>query len=50
MFIEHVLEPLVGTDPDNIIERASETKDGALTSYFEYLGDYVENVADATNA
>ena len=49
MFIEHVLEPLVGNDPENIIERASETKDGALTPHFEYLKNYVDNVADSTN-
>jgi saccharopine dehydrogenase (NAD+, L-lysine forming) len=49
MFIDHVLEPLTGNDPENIIERASETKDGALTPHFEYLKNYVENVADATN-
>ncbi len=42
MFIEHVLEPLRGNDPDNIIARASETKDGQLTSYFSYLEDYVK--------
>ncbi|CAG5086672.1 NAD(P)-dependent oxidoreductase [Parvicella tangerina] len=42
MFIEHVLEPLLGNDPDNIIERASETKNGKLTPHFEYLQDYVD--------
>ncbi len=42
MFIEHVLEPIAGNDPDKIIERASETKDGKLTSYFSYLQDYIE--------
>lgn len=41
MFIEHVLEPLLGNDPENIIERASETKGGQLTPHFEYLQDYV---------
>jgi len=41
MFIEHVLEPLLGNDPDNIIERASETKDGKLTKHFAYLEDYL---------
>ena len=50
MFIEHVLEPLIGNDPENIIERASETKNGKLTPHFEYLKDYVENLADARNA
>lgn len=41
MFIEHVLEPLLGNDPENIIERASETKDGQLTPHFAYLQAYV---------
>lgn len=41
MFIEHVLEPLLGNDPENIIERASETKGGKLTSQFAYLEDYL---------
>lgn len=43
MFIEHVIEPLRGYDPENIIARASETKDGKLTSYFSYLEDYVNS-------
>ncbi len=42
MFIEHVLEPLLGNDPENIIDRASETKDGQLTSHFSYLEDYLK--------
>lgn len=42
MFIEHVLEPLIGNDPDHIIDRASETKDGKLTSHFSYLEDYLK--------
>lgn len=42
MFIEHVLQPLLGNDPENIIERASETKDGKLTEHFAYLQDYVD--------
>lgn len=42
MFLEHVLEPLLGNDPDKIIERASETKDGALTSHFAYLQAYLD--------
>ena len=43
MFIEHVLEPLRGNDPENIIARASETKDGKLSSYFSYLEEYVNS-------
>lgn len=43
MFIEHVIEPLRGYDPENIIARASETKDGKLTSYFSYLEEYVNS-------
>jgi len=41
MFIEHVLEPLKGNDPEDIIWRASETKNGTLTPHFNYLEDYV---------
>jgi len=44
MFIDHVLEPLLGNDPDGIIERASETKNGKLTERFAYLKEYVEGV------
>ena len=43
MFIEHVLEPLRGNDPENIIDRASETKNGKLNSHFSYLEDYVNS-------
>ena len=42
MFIEHVLEPLLGNDPKDIIYKASETKDGQLTPHFAYLQDYLE--------
>ena len=42
MFIAHVLEPLLGNDPEDIIYRASETKDGKLTPHFAYLQDYLE--------
>ena len=42
MFIDHVLEPLTGNDPENIIYRASETLDGKLTPQFEYLKDYLD--------
>jgi len=42
MFFEHVLEPLLGNDPHQIIERASETKNGKLTFHFAYLQDYLE--------
>jgi alanine dehydrogenase len=41
MFIDHVLEPLTGNDPENIIYRASETLNGKLTPQFEYLKDYL---------
>lgn len=40
--IEHVIPALMGNDEDNIIERASITKDGDLTPNFEYLRDYLE--------
>ena len=42
MFIDHVLEPLLGNDPEDIIYRASETKEGQLTPHFAYLQDYLE--------
>jgi saccharopine dehydrogenase (NAD+, L-lysine forming) len=42
MFIEHVLEPLTGNDPEEIIVRASETINGELTPHFDYLQDYLE--------
>ena len=42
MFLEHVLEPLTGNDPDNIIGRASETLNGKLTEHFAYLRDYLD--------
>ena len=42
MFIEHVLQPLTGNDPEEIIYRASETINGKLTPHFEYLQDYLE--------
>ena len=42
MFIDHVLEPLSGNDPEDIIWRASETKDGQLTPHFDYLQDYIK--------
>lgn len=42
MFIEHVLEPLLGNDPDDIIGRASQTKEGKLTSHFAYLENYLK--------
>ena len=42
MFIDHVLKPLLGNDPEDIIYRASETKEGKLTPHFAYLQDYLE--------
>ena len=42
MFIDHVLQPLTGNDPEEIIYRASETINGRLTPHFEYLQDYLD--------
>ena len=42
MFINHVLEPLTGNDPEDIIFRASETINGKLTPHFKHLQDYLE--------
>lgn len=45
--IRHILPALFHEDPDNIIGRASETNDkGELTTYFAYLNDYVNSVAE----
>ncbi len=41
--ITGVLPYLIGTDEDEVIERASITKYGKLTSHFEYLTDYVDD-------
>ncbi len=38
---EHVFPALLGDIDDQIIERASITKDGQLTQPFNYLQDYV---------
>jgi saccharopine dehydrogenase (NAD+, L-lysine forming) len=40
--IKHVLEDLVGNGSE-IIERATMTKEGKLTTHFQYLSDYVAN-------
>jgi alanine dehydrogenase len=38
--IKLILPCFLESDPDSIIERATETKDGKLTSLFNYLQDY----------
>ena len=38
--MERVLPHVFGDDPEHIIRRASITKEGKLTTYFEYLSDY----------
>lgn len=40
--IERVLPSLFGEDTDGVLERATITKNGALTPRFDYLRDYVE--------
>ncbi|KAB2809818.1 NAD(P)-dependent oxidoreductase [Phaeocystidibacter luteus] len=40
--IDKVLPFLIGDDPDGIIERATETRDGELARNFIYLKSYVE--------
>jgi hypothetical protein len=43
--IKHVLPALFREDPDQIIERASETDlNGNLTPGFSYLSDYAKGV------
>ncbi len=39
--IDNVLPHLLGDDPQKIIERATITKDGALTNHYKYLRNYV---------
>lgn len=38
--IDKIVPPLLGEDPDGIIERATIAKNGALTTAFHYLSDY----------
>ena len=40
---ERVLPFIFGTDPDDVIGRASICKDGNLTANYEYLADYAYN-------
>ncbi len=40
--IEKILPCLLGDDPEKVIERATIAQAGKLTSYFEYLEDYVK--------
>jgi saccharopine dehydrogenase (NAD+, L-lysine-forming) len=42
--IKKVIPCLLEADPDQIIARATETKDGQLTEYFTYLQDYANGV------
>jgi len=39
--IKNVIPNLLNEDPDEVIKRATITKEGKLTSYYEYLEDYV---------
>ena len=39
--IDRILKPLLSEDPELIIARGTLTESGALTSYFNYLEDYV---------
>lgn len=41
-FLKHILPNLLGSDKDQIIERATITQAGALTEKFSYLQDYVD--------
>jgi NAD/NADP transhydrogenase alpha subunit len=40
--INSVLPLLLHTDPDKVIDRATITRDGKLTAYYQYLQDFVE--------
>lgn len=44
-FIDAVLPELVNGDPDRIIAKATETRNGDLTPEFEYLRSYLEGKA-----
>jgi saccharopine dehydrogenase (NAD+, L-lysine forming) len=46
--INYVLRPLLVEDTDQIIARATITKDGELTPYFEYLRDYINQTPEQT--
>jgi saccharopine dehydrogenase (NAD+, L-lysine forming) len=43
--IDRVLPMLLGDDKEKVIARATIAKDGKLTSYFQYLQDYVSQPA-----
>ncbi|MEJ0056209.1 MAG: NAD(P)-dependent oxidoreductase [Bacteroidota bacterium] len=40
--IDRILKPLLGEDKEKVISRGTIAEKGKLTSYFEYLKDYVE--------
>ena len=43
--IKHVIPAIIGDDPDQIIERASQTNlEGKLMPAYEYLNDYVAGI------
>src|SRR5690606_23618926 len=42
MFMEHVFPAFFNGDKDGILERARMTRDGRLTTRFQYLQDYVD--------
>ena len=42
MFIEHVLDELYKPE-SALLDRATICKNGSLTTYFDYIGDYVAN-------
>lgn len=41
--IDRILKPLLGDDPEQIINRSTIARDGALTKEFAYLNDYVSH-------
>jgi len=44
-FITKILDPLLGNDPEGIIERATIATNGKLTSMFSYLQGYVDGIS-----
>jgi saccharopine dehydrogenase (NAD+, L-lysine forming) len=44
--IDRILPALTGDDKEEVIERATITRDGSLTKHFEYLQDYVMQTSD----
>lgn len=49
MFLEHVIPAFFNQDQDGVLQRATITKNGALTPNFAYLQDYVDESEMVSN-